>query len=207
MNLNAELAIEAYLESDNVVDWAHPEVTARSRAITAGIIEETSRARALFEWVRDAIPHTRDAGREDVTCSASEVLAAGTGICYAKAHLLAGLLRATGIPAGFCYQYYFEEESRQDDKRTLHGLNGVYLAGPDRWVLLDARGNKPGVNAGFDVDRPRLAFPDDPMLSDTVYARPLPSVVAALRSAISRTALWPMLPTVSSVETSLERKP
>lgn len=27
----------------------------------------------------------------------------GSGICYAKSHLLAALLRANKIPAGFCY--------------------------------------------------------------------------------------------------------
>jgi len=44
--------------------------------------------------------------RDVVTCSASEVLREGTGICFAKSHLLAALLRAVGIPAGLCYQVY-----------------------------------------------------------------------------------------------------
>jgi len=36
-----------------------------------------------------------------VTCKASDVLIYGTGYCYAKSHLLAALLRANAIPAGF----------------------------------------------------------------------------------------------------------
>ncbi len=39
-----------------------------------------------------------------VTCKASEVLRYKEGICNAKAHLLATILRANGIPSGFCYQ-------------------------------------------------------------------------------------------------------
>ncbi len=80
--------------------------------------------------VRDNVSHTRDASREEVTCAASEVLAAGTGICYAKSHLLAALLRAVGIPAGFCYQVYHEPLHVSDSKIALHGLVGVLSFGP-----------------------------------------------------------------------------
>ena len=69
-----------------------------------GTTGETERARALFEWVRDHIPHTHDVGGEEVTCSSIEVFEAGTGICYAKSHLLAAMMRYVGIPCGFCYQ-------------------------------------------------------------------------------------------------------
>lgn len=93
-----------FLAATEVVDWTHPAVLARARALAAGSDDAESVARACFEWVRDAIAHTGDAATRIVTCAASEVLQAGSGYCYAKSHLLAALLRANGIPAGFSYQ-------------------------------------------------------------------------------------------------------
>jgi transglutaminase-like putative cysteine protease len=63
-----------------------------------------------------------------VTCSASEALAAGTGYCFAKSHLLAAVLRANGIPAALCYQRLALDESAEESQRrfSLHGLNAVY---------------------------------------------------------------------------------
>ena len=48
------------------------------------VTTDLSRGRRLYEWVRDEIPHSKDAGHEIVTCRASEVLRHRTGICYAK---------------------------------------------------------------------------------------------------------------------------
>ena len=55
-------------------------------------------ARSAFEYVRDRIPHTAQTDRQVVTARASQVLAEGTGICHAKANLLAALIRARGDP-------------------------------------------------------------------------------------------------------------
>ena len=46
----------------------------------------------------------QDAGDLRVTWRASDVLEQRTGICYAKAHALAALLRAEDIPTALCYQ-------------------------------------------------------------------------------------------------------
>ncbi|MCC2671893.1 MAG: transglutaminase-like superfamily protein [Armatimonadetes bacterium] len=186
--------LEAFLACDDVVDWRHPAVQSLAARLTGGVTEDVERTRALFEWVRDTIPHTADIQGEAVTCSASEVLEAGTGICYAKSHLLAALLRASGLPAGFCYQTFENELHPGPDQTALHGLNGVYLPSLGRWIRLDARGNKPGVDAQFSLDDERLAFPEDPLLDDQVYPDPLPEVVEALRTYRTRTELWPHLP-------------
>lgn len=45
------------------------------------------------EYVRDKVSHSADINEDILTCAASEVLKAGHGICFAKAHLLAALLR------------------------------------------------------------------------------------------------------------------
>lgn len=61
-----------------VVDWQHPENLALARDLSGGHV-----------WPRD------------VARTASEVLRERTGFCFAKSHLLAAPLRATGIPTGF----------------------------------------------------------------------------------------------------------
>eukprot|EP01032_Pedospumella_encystans_P034617 gene34617-39136_t len=65
----------------------------------------------------------------------------------------------------------------------LHGLNAVYLEGHG-WYRIDARGNKPGVDAQFAPPREQLAFPvlapDERDLPE-IWAEPLPVVVEALQ--------------------------
>lgn len=186
--------LSAFLQADEVIDFDRPAINARSREITANLVLEVDIAKALFDWVRDFIPHSADAGREEVTCSASQVLASGTGICYAKAHLLAALLRCKGIPAGFCYQVYHEELHFSENRLALHGLNGVYLQNLGRWIRVDSRGNKTGVDAQFNVDREQLAFPENEFLDRCIYARPLPQVIQALTFWPTCSLLWPHLP-------------
>src|SRR5262245_54865655 len=96
--------LDNYLVSDAIVDWQTPAVRYRARDLTRALTDEVEKARCLYEWVRDEIPHTNDAGLDVVTCTASDVLHQGTGICFSKSHLLAAFLRSVGIPAGFCYQ-------------------------------------------------------------------------------------------------------
>ncbi len=68
---------------------------------------------------------------------------------------------------------------------ALHGLNAVYLPSAAKWVRLDARGNKPGVQAEFSTEDERLAYVVRPELDEidypTIYARPHPRIVKALR--------------------------
>ncbi|MER5928664.1 transglutaminase domain-containing protein [Streptomyces sp. NPDC002054] len=55
-----------------------------------------------FEFVRDTVPHSADSGDLRVSWRGSEVLATRNGICHAKAHALAALLRAKpGVDARF----------------------------------------------------------------------------------------------------------
>ena len=61
-------------------------------------------------------------------------------------------------------------------------MNAVYLNG--RWSRIDARGNKPGVNAEFDLDLEKLAFPIrdeyDEVDYPQLYVDPHPAIVATL---------------------------
>ena len=175
-------SFEPFLRATEIIGWRNPTVFAKSRELASGAASEAEIARRCFEWVRDEIQHSSDFQRNPVTCVASDVMEKRTGYCYAKSHLLAALLRANGIPAGFCYQ-----RLSIDDKGapySLHGLNAVHL--PEfGWYRIDARGNKPGVNAQFKPPVEQLAFqlnfPEERTFPE-ILPDPLPVVVDALRA-------------------------
>ena len=102
-----------------------------------------------------------------MTCSASQVLSAGTGICYAKSHLLAAFLRAVNIPAGFCYQVL--RSGVYPPQMVLHGLNGIYLPSLGRWIRVDPRGNTNGISAQFSLKEEQLAFSMVPDQGEYIY--------------------------------------
>lgn len=151
-------------------------------------------AKRCFEFVRDTIKHSWDYRMNPVTCKASDVLIHGTGYCYAKSHLLAALLRANHIPAGLCYQRLTLETN--GPPYCLHGLNAVYLKQHD-WYRIDARGNKPGVEADFCPPSEKLAFPIvDDLERDIpgIRAEPLPEVVKALTENATVELVYQHLP-------------
>ena len=156
--LYTEEPIGAYLHPLPMIDFDHIVIQgflASGRTAHQGEIETV---RATFEFVRDNIAHSWDIGSPRVTVRASDVLREGEGICYAKSHLLAALLRGQGIPAGLTYQR-LTLGSTPESGYCVHGLNTVYLSSLRRWIRLDARGNKPGIDAQFSIEAERLAFP------------------------------------------------
>ncbi|MER5771301.1 transglutaminase domain-containing protein [Streptomyces sp. NPDC001985] len=181
--------LSAYLAADEAIDHEHPLVRETAARLRDGSGDAHTYARAAFAFVRDTIPHSHDADDPRVTWRASDVLRLRTGICYAKAHALAALLRAEGIPTALCYQ-------RLD---VIHGLIAVRLPGRERWDRQDPRGNKPGVDARFSLDGERLAFPVRPGSDERdyplLYAAPHPAVLHVLRGAADRESLWARLPT------------
>ncbi len=142
--------LSAYLAADGVIDHDHPRVRETAARLARSAEDSYAYARLAFEFVRDRIPHSQDSGDPRVTWRASDVLEQGTGICYAKAHALAALLRAEDIPTALCYQKF----------DVVHGLVAVRFNGA--WHRQDPRGNKPGVDAQFSLDGERLAFVPDP---------------------------------------------
>jgi transglutaminase-like putative cysteine protease len=186
-----------FLESSENIDWEHPAVLAKARELAVGTDDAVEIARRCFEFVRDEIRHSWDYRRNPVTCRASDVLAHGTGYCYAKSHLLAALLRAGGIPAGLCYQRLSAGDS--GPPYCLHGLNAVRLP-KYGWYRIDARGNKPGVDAQFCPPVERLAFPlRDESEADLagIHASPLPEVVRVLTSCTTVEEVYENLPDVA----------
>ncbi|EXJ09913.1 transglutaminase-like domain-containing protein [Nitrincola nitratireducens] len=169
-----------YLESTEYIDWKTPAVLAKAKSLADGANCVEMIAEKCFLFVRDKIEHSWDFERDPVTCKASDVLEHGTGYCYAKSHLLAGLLRANGIPAGLCYQRL--TISNDKPPFCLHGLNAVYLE-DHGWYRIDARGNKEGVSADFCPPVEKLAFP---IISDgeanlpEIWASPIGPVLEVL---------------------------
>lgn len=184
--------LSAYLAADDVIDHHDPVVVETAALLAEGTSTLYEYAEAVYMYVRDAIPHSRDSGDPRVPWRASDVLRQCNGICYTKSHALAALLRARGIPAGLCYQRLTEDDGSEP---ALHGLVALRLPGAARWSRVDARGNKPGVDARFSLSEERLAFPVRPELGEcdyaTVYAAPPPKIVDCLRAAAASARIVP----------------
>lgn len=189
--------IEEYLKQDNVIDYNNVVITQIADSLYEKAHSETEFIKSAYEFVRDKISHSADINEDILTCSASEVLKAGHGICFAKSHLLAAILRFKTVPAGFCYQKLILDDETAP-VLIYHGLNGVYVKEYKKWIRLDARGNKEGVNARFSLDEEQLAFPVRPEKGEedcfTVYPDPDKKVLEKLKKCRTRTELWDNLP-------------
>ncbi|MGB8944541.1 MAG: transglutaminase family protein [Streptomyces sp.] len=185
--------LSAYLAADEVIDHQHPLVRETAARLAGQATDSYTYARAAYEFVRDAIPHSADSGDPRVTWRASDVLEQRTGICHAKSHALAALLRAEDIPTALCYQRLTHDAGAG---HCLHGLVAVRFRGA--WHRQDPRGNKPGVDARFSLDGEHLAFMADVESSEMDYPVlfdvPHPAVLRALQDAPDRPYLWEHLP-------------
>lgn len=189
--------IEEYLQEDDVVDYGNKKVKQLADALYQETRDEAEYIEKAYEYVRDHIAHSADANENAITCSASEVLEAGHGICFAKSHLLAALLRYKSIPAGFCYQKLILDDETAPIL-IYHGFNGVYVKEFHKWIRLDARGNKESVNAQFSLEKEQLAFhvrvekgEEDGFV---IYPDPDVKVLEKFRIHKTRTELWNDLP-------------
>lgn len=188
--------MKRYLFPSKYIDFEDKDVSAVACSLARGATSEQVLVRQCFEFVRDEIQHSADFKLNPVTCKASEALRHKTGYCYAKSHLLAALLRANGIPAGLCYQRLSVGDSGAP--YCLHGLNAVYLRDLG-WYRVDARGNKPGVNAQFIPPKEALAFlikEQQERDFPEIWAEPLPIVVEVLERYESYDTVLANLPDV-----------
>ena len=190
--------ISEYLKSDDVIDYNNESITQIADSLYQNAESEIEYIKAAYEFVRDKVSHSADINEDIITCSASDVLKAGHGICFAKSHLLAALLRCKSIPTGFCYQKLILDDETAP-VLIYHGLNGVYIKECNKWIRLDARGNKEGVNAQFSIDEEQLAFPVRVEKGEAdgfvVYHNPDKKILEKLRNNKTRTELWDDLPT------------
>ncbi len=125
-NLKQQDSIEAYLASDQLINYESPEVSSLAEKLRLKDYDEISAVKKAYEYARDCFPHTFDVNAQEVACSASDVITLGHGVCYAKAHLLAALLRYAGIPAGICYQRLCLETPADEPGKNAPDIDPVH---------------------------------------------------------------------------------
>lgn len=188
------LRMAPFLAASAAIDLDHPAVRALAAELRRS--DPLATVQTAYQTVRDRYAHSYDVAAREVSVSGSDVLRHGHGICFAKAHLLAAVLRANAIPAALCYQRLARDDL--PGMTCLHGLNAVWLAATGRWHRLDPRGNRPATAAPFDPDCERFAYAIDPARGERdypeVYAAPLPAVIAALRCSATIAELDRNLP-------------
>ncbi len=148
---------QKFLAATEMIDFQHMAIQNKAQQLFTAALNDVDKTRVAYAFVRDEIPHSFDCNAQIMTAKASDVLIHQTGICHAKANLLAALLRSQGIPTGFCFQHL----TLADDDGLgycVDGYDAVYLE--SRWIRLDAGGNKPGVAAQCSLSEPVLAFPE-----------------------------------------------
>jgi len=137
---------KAFLEEDEYVDFTDISISREVAQAIIGCNTEEEKVKAVFEFVRDSITNAFDVDAISIPCTASETVRARVGTDDSKANLLAAMVRALGIPAGFCYQRLtiLDDDS---EGHYLHCYNAIYLDG--KWIKLDASTDRGGKKGGF----------------------------------------------------------
>lgn len=186
-----------YLEDTITIDWQTPMISRTAAKLLDSVPEPEARVRSLFDFVRDEIDHSLDVKTDLQTCRASEVLKEKTGLCYAKSHLLAGLMRYAGFPTGFCYVRLADAE--RVGRFVLHGFNAVYWPKSQSWIYLDARGNSAEIDTvcRFEAPWSLASWPDAEKgegFLPFIYKRPAKRIIDLLERAPSFAAVCRNLP-------------
>ena len=149
--------MEDYLIETPSIDYMNFHIQERVRELKNQSEDNLDYIKRSYIFVRDEIFHSWDIETNIVSRTASDVLKNKTGICWTKSCLLEALSRADGIPSGISYQLL----TRADDASEgymIHALNTVYIKDLNKWIRLDARGNKENINAYFSLDEENLAY-------------------------------------------------
>lgn len=134
----AHLAEQAFLDEHR--EFLSPSVMVEPDETVAALAADTAPdaddvvalARALCTAVEDRIDHVP--GATEVGTTVAEVLAAGSGVCQDRAHLLTALCRLRGIPARYVSGYLCAGPTGDDT--TTHAWVEVAVPGHG-WLTLD----------------------------------------------------------------------
>ncbi|AGK99618.1 transglutaminase domain-containing protein [Clostridium pasteurianum] len=176
--------LKIFLQENKYIDFSSQIIQSKSHELFRNINSNTEKAKIAFEYVRDEIPHSFDIQARIITAKASDVLKYKTGICHAKANLLAALLRTQSIPTGMCFQHI---TLAADDSMgyCVHCFNAIFI--DNKWIKVDARGNTNGKNAQFSLEKPLLAFQNrkqyDEYFWNGIYANPHEDTMTMLEGA------------------------
>ncbi len=179
--------LSEYLKETNCIDFSNLLIVQKVDALKSASSDKLDYIERAYKFVRDEIPHSWDAKLPVVSKKASDVLKNKTGICWTKSCLLAALLRANKIPSGISYQYLTRADDASDGY-IIHALNTVYIESLQKWIRLDARGNKAGVNAQFSLEKEILAFPARPEFGEKDYCDNHTDLDARLKEILNTSA-------------------
>lgn len=186
---------DIFIQETSYIDYSSPIVREQAKALFKSVNSELEKVRIAFEFVRDEITHSMDVNAAVVTAKASDVLKHKTGICHAKANLLAALLRSQKIPTGMCYQHLTKKED-DSEGYCVHCFNAVHVG--HRWIKLDARGNNDRINVTFSLHDPAIAFINRPQYNEFfwpgIFANPHRASMNALEAAKNMEELLKALP-------------
>lgn len=187
MKLIAEsIEIGEYLTELPEVNFTNETIQQITKLLFSDEQKDVEKVKIAFEFVRDRISQSLDIDSKYVPCKASDVLKYGEGVCFAKANLLAALLRSQTIPTGFCYQR-LSIDGNVENGYALHALNAVFIPSLKRWIRLDARGNAEGVFCHFSVDEEILPYKPNEMIGEKdypiIYTKPNAEVMAVLEKS------------------------
>jgi transglutaminase-like putative cysteine protease len=176
--------ITPYLACSQLIACTHPAIRTRAQQLIRGAYDESEGINNLYSYVRDEIAHSVDIGQSMLVWKPVQIISSGHALCFGKSHLLTALCRVIGIPAGLCYQRI----KKGNGSYILHGLVAIWFEDDERWIRLDARGNKPGIDARFNPHGDeQIAYPviDDPgeWMDPYVYVEPWDSVIHLLESS------------------------
>lgn len=167
--------LDDYVQELPEVNFSASSIQTLSNELFSTEQSDIEKIACAFHFMRDHIAHSWDIQGKKVTRTASEVLMHQQGVCYAKSNLLAALLRGQNIPTGFCYQRLMLFDTPEKGY-ALHALNAVFVRNLNKWIRLDARGNKEGVQSEFSLHEEKLAFSVNTSLGeidyDTIFVKP-----------------------------------
>ncbi|MFH0966131.1 MAG: transglutaminase-like domain-containing protein [Methanobacteriota archaeon] len=176
--------ITPYLACSPLITCTNPVIRVRARELIIGAHDECEQITNLYQYVRDEVAHSVDIGQSDLVWKPAQIISSGHALCIGKSLLLVALCRVIGIPAGLCYQRI----KKGTGEYVLHGLSAIWFEEDERWIRLDARGNKPGIDARFNPHgEEQIAYPmiEDPgeWIDLHVYAEPWKEVIRLLKSS------------------------
>lgn len=193
LKLESERLQDYLVEVPPYIRFDTPLISEKIKSIESKTSNPKERAKIAFEIARDEIHHSFDTKAPEITISGEDALRSCNGICFAKAHLLATLLRGMKIPCGFCYQRVLRKPNDSESGFALHGLNAVYLEDTG-WFRVDPRGNKTGVDSQFSIETEKLAYPIRTELGEIdypfVFIKPLDSVIYSMEESADTEELF-----------------
>ena len=131
---NLENPLKVFLASIQTVNWNQDMKTIKkAEEITKGLKTDREKIDAIYRFVVDNFSYDYDKIKNVPSTHVpdiDEILKAGKGICYDYSAVFAAMLRSQGIPCKLIKGY-------TTYVKGYHAWNEVYLAGEDRWMVVD----------------------------------------------------------------------